>query len=149
MKRLALLVLCGLLLPIWGGEVRISEDGRTIISVTCWTLPDPTRTDTNNRANAAVVKEFIRRYPEIFAERYRTKYEADPATYGQNDWRQVEIELKRFSGIQVEGMGMDSGPLMAIAGGVAPDVMYGSRTPTSRRVSCDRWTCRRTTTRRR
>ncbi|MGI5924688.1 MAG: extracellular solute-binding protein [Lentisphaeria bacterium] len=129
MKRLALLllcglVLCGMLLPLWGGEIRISEDGRTIISVTCWTLPDPTRTDTNNRANAAVVKEFVRRYPDIFAERYRAKYEADPATYGHYDWRQVEVELKRFSGIQVEGMGMDSGPLMAIAGGVAPDVMY-------------------------
>jgi len=106
------------------GEVRVTEDGRTIITVSCWSLPEPTRTDVNTRAEVAVVKEFIRRFPEIFQERYAAKYAANPAKYGNYDWRNVEVELKRFAGIQIEGAGMDSGPLMAIAGGVAPDIMY-------------------------
>lgn len=35
-----------------------------------------------------------------------------------------QIDLRSFSGIKIEGMDLDSGPLMAIAGGVSPDVIY-------------------------
>ncbi len=61
-------------------------------------LPDPRHTDAYSKANLAVVQAFRERYPHI--------------------------ELRAFSGIRIEGMEMDSGPLLAIAGGVAPDVIY-------------------------
>jgi multiple sugar transport system permease protein len=73
------------------------------------------------RAEVAAVREFRRRFPRIFAERYRDRYRADPETYGEHNWDNVEVELHQFSGIQVEGV---EGDLLAIAGGVAPDVMY-------------------------
>ena len=100
------------------------RDGKTVIHVKVWSLPDPTRTDTATRAQAAVLSTFVERFPALFAERYRDRYETDPERYGQHNWDDVSIELHRFSGITIEGMGMDSGPLMAIAGGVAPDILY-------------------------
>jgi len=103
-----------------GGWIE-DRDGKTIIHVKLFDLPDPSRTDTSTRADAAAVKEFIRRFPRLFAERYRQKYQANPEKYGRHNWDNVEIELHRFSGIQVEGVGSE---LLAVAGGVAPDVMY-------------------------
>jgi len=100
------------------------KDGKTTIHIKLWSLPDPTRTDTGSLADCAAVKEFARRFPRIFAEKYRDKYKADPRKYGEHNWDDVEIELTRFSGITIEGMGMDSAPLMAIAGGVSPDIIY-------------------------
>ena len=100
------------------------KDGATVIHIKLWNLPDPTRVDTGTLADCAAVKEFVRRFPQIFAERYRDTYKADPKTYGDHNWDDVNVELHRFSGITIEGAGMDSGPLMAIAGGVAPDVLY-------------------------
>lgn len=61
-------------------------------------LPDSRNTDANSKANLAVIEAFRQKFPEI--------------------------ELRSFSGIKIEGMDMDSGPLLAIAGGVAPDIMY-------------------------
>jgi len=61
-------------------------------------LPDPRATDANSKANAAVVQAFRKKFPHI--------------------------ELRAFSGIRLEGMDLDAGPLMAIAGGVAPDILY-------------------------
>ena len=61
-------------------------------------LPDPRKTDAYSRANLAVVEAFRKKYPEI--------------------------ELRAFSGIQIENMDLDAGPLIAIAGGVAPDILY-------------------------
>lgn len=61
-------------------------------------LPDPRKTDAYTKSNIAVIEAFKEKYPYI--------------------------ELRSFSGIQIEGMDLDSGPLMAIAGGVAPDIMY-------------------------
>jgi len=61
-------------------------------------LPDPRATDAYSKANLAVVQAFRSKYPHI--------------------------ELRAFSGIKIEGMDLDSGPLMAIAGGVAPDILY-------------------------
>ena len=97
------------------------RDGKTIIHVTLYKLPDPTNTSTSTRADVAAVNEFVRRFPEIFAQRYRARYQADPARYGKHHWDQVEIKLHQFSGIQVEGVATD---LLAIAGRVAPDVLY-------------------------
>ena len=73
-----------------------AEQERVILKV--FELPDPRHTDAYSKANLAVVQAFRQRYPHI--------------------------ELRAFSGIKIEGMEMDSGPLLAIAGGVAPDVIY-------------------------
>ncbi len=100
------------------------KDGKTVINLKLWSLPDPTRVDTKSKADYETMKLFLERFPEIFKERYAAKYKADPATYGDFDWDNVKIELHRFSGISVEGQSMDSGPLMAIAGGVSPDIIY-------------------------
>jgi|APSaa5957512622_1039677.scaffolds.fasta_scaffold05805_2 ABC-type sugar transport system permease subunit/ABC-type glycerol-3-phosphate transport system substrate-binding protein len=61
-------------------------------------LPDPKETDAFTKADIAVVNAFQEKYPNI--------------------------ELRSFSGINIEGMEMDSAPLMAIAGGVSPDIIY-------------------------
>jgi multiple sugar transport system permease protein len=61
-------------------------------------LPDPRKTDAYAISNVAVIEAFKKKYPDI--------------------------ELRSFSGIKIEGMDLDSGPLMAIAGGVASDIMY-------------------------
>jgi len=103
-----------------GGRVE-DRDGKTIIHVKLWWLPDPGATDAVSRADVAAVKEFKRRFPQIFAEKYRDKYKADPERYGRHNWDNVEVELHRFSGISVEGIEQD---LLAIAGRVAPDVLY-------------------------
>ena len=73
-----------------------AEDDPVIIKV--WELPDPKRTDAFTRSDLAVVQAFRKKFPHI--------------------------ELRPFSGITIEGQAMDSRPLMAIAGGVAPDVLY-------------------------
>ncbi len=104
--------------------VAVRADGATVIRLRLWDMPDPTRTDVHTRAKSAVVREFVRRFPDLFADRYRARYETDPDRYGRHDWSRVEIDLQRFSGLSIEGMGMDSAPLMAIAGGVSPDVLY-------------------------
>lgn len=62
-------------------------------------LPDPRNTSPSSLADQAVVVAFQKRFPHI--------------------------RLRSFSGITIEGMGsMDSGPLMAIAGGMSPDIIY-------------------------
>ncbi len=93
----------------------------TVIHVTVFGLPDPSNTDTFNRGEVAAVRAFQERFPAMFAERYREKYKANPAKYGNHNWDKVEVELQQFSGIKVEGVEND---LLAIAGGMAPDVLY-------------------------
>ena len=115
----AVLLLC--VAPGRAGHVETRDDGTTVIHVTLWALPNPSYTDTYSRAEVAGVKAFRKRFGEIFAKRYRDRYKANPARYGRRNWDKVEIELKQFSGIQVEGVETD---LLAIAGKVAPDVLY-------------------------
>ncbi len=119
----ALVVLLAGAWPASAGWVE-DRDGKTIIhlrvSQFCFP-PDATRTDPNTRAEIASVKEFVRRFPAIFAENYRARYKADPEKYGNHNWDNVEVELHKFSGIKVEGVEVD---LLAIAGKVAPDIIY-------------------------
>ena len=110
-------------IPARAGYIE-DRDGRTIVHVSLFQLPDPSRTDTSSRADVAAVKEFVRRFPEIFAQRYLEKYRAHPEIYGRHSWDRVEIQLHRFSGLTVQGLAMDARPLMAIAGGVSPDILY-------------------------
>ncbi len=74
----------------------LAQDGRVILKV--FALPDPKSTSAFDLAEMAVVEAFKAKYPTI--------------------------ELRQFSGITVEGMSWDSAPLLAIAGGVAPDILY-------------------------
>ncbi len=105
-----------------GGWVE-DRDGKTVIHLKLAPVvfPNPNSTDTYTRAELAAVREFQRRFPQIFAERLRDKYKANPKKYGEHNWDNVEIELHLFSGIYVEGVETD---LLAIAGGMAPDVLY-------------------------
>jgi len=117
-----LLLLAGCLWIRQAEAGRVEDrDGKTVIHVKLWDMPDPYKTDTATRADVAAVREFVRRFPRIFAERYRDRYKADPAKYGRHNWDQVEIELEKFSGIKVRNVETD---LLAIAGKVAPDVLY-------------------------
>ncbi|MCF6177086.1 MAG: extracellular solute-binding protein [Victivallaceae bacterium] len=100
------------------------REGKTIIHVKVWDMPNPISPQTNQRANWAVVKSFVKDFPAIFKQKYQAKYSNNPKKYGKHNWDNVEIELSKFSGISIEGMGMDSKPLMAIAGGVAPDILF-------------------------
>ena len=117
------LALCLLLAAGLAARAGWVEDrpGGTTVHVSLFSVPDPTRTDPTSRGDVAVMKEFLRRFPRIFAARYRAKYAADPGRYGEHDWSDVDLRLHGFSGIQVEGVESD---LLAIAGRVAPDVLY-------------------------
>ncbi len=85
-----------LMLLIFGANTLCASAKHVVLRV--FELPDPRKTDANSKANLAVVAAFRQKYPEI--------------------------ELQAFSGIKIEGMDLDSGPLLAIAGGVAPDILY-------------------------
>lgn len=61
-------------------------------------LTDPEKTDIFTQADLAVLNAFREQFPHI--------------------------ELRSFSGLQIENMEMDTVPLMAIAGGVSPDILY-------------------------
>ena len=121
------LLFCGIVLggvsTSHAGHVENAPDG-PVVHLKLWDLPDPTETSPDKRAARAVVKAFAERYPEIVRERYLEKYRADPDKYGHRDWRNASVQLHRFSGIEIENMSMDSKPLMAIAGDVAPDILY-------------------------
>ena len=117
--RYILVSLC-LTLAAAAGWIEDTEDG-TVIHVKVFALPDPAANDSHSRAQGQSIKEFVRRFPELFARKYRDIYKADPATYGDHNWDNVSIEMHRFSGIQVEGV---ETTLLSIAGDIAPDVLY-------------------------
>lgn len=121
-----LLLLLPLLLPlrpVHAARGILVEDGAPVVEVVIhnWVLPESTRSDPMSRANLAVVRAFQRRYPEIVRERYAARYRANPQRYGNYDWDRVQVRPRKFTGIRVEGVESD---LLAIAGGVAPDVIY-------------------------
>ncbi len=98
-----------------------SKDGQTIIHIKVANLPDPSRMDTSSRADVAAIRQFERRFREIFSRKYAAKYKAHPEIYGDYNWDNVRIELERFAGLQVENVETD---LLAIAGDMAPDILY-------------------------
>ena len=97
------------------------KTGKTVIELTVDGLPNPTGTDVGNRANTEIVRDFVRNFPALFKKKYAAKYKKNPEKYGNFNWDDVEIRLKPFSGIRVEGVEND---LLAIAGNMAPDVLY-------------------------
>ncbi len=101
----------------------ITGERKTIVHLVVhdWILPDSSRTDTASLAEIAAMRAFVRSFPDIFAEKWRDRYEAHPDLYGDFNWQNVEVRPRPFSGIRVEGVESD---LLAIAGGVAPDIFY-------------------------
>ena len=88
-----------------------------VLNLTLFNLPDPSRTDPSTRAELAVQREFLRVAPDLL----RARQAAAPGRYGGLDLSRLDLRLHRFSGIQVEGV---ESTLLAIAGNVAPDVLY-------------------------
>ena len=88
-----------------------------VLNLTLFDLPDPSRTDPSTRAELAVQRAFLRAAPDLL----RARQAAEPARYGAADLARLAVRLHRFSGIQVEGV---ESTLLAIAGNVAPDVLY-------------------------
>lgn len=112
-----LLALSGSALAGWIED----RDGKTVIHVRLFDMPDPTSSDVASRAGVEAVEAFRKDFPRLFEARYRDRYKADPERYGRHNWDEVSIELERFTGITVKGVEVD---LLAIAGGLAPDVLY-------------------------
>ncbi len=104
------------------GEISVENDTTVLtLDLHSWVFPDPSKTDTATRADVAVAREFMKRFPSLFQEQFADAYRDDPARYGKHDWSHVEVRLRQSSGIQVEGVEAD---LLSIAGRVAPDILY-------------------------
>lgn len=95
--------------------------GETIIHIVSAVPVDPSSPSIANKADLAAIRAFQEQFPSLFAERYRARYKAAPARYGAHNWDRVSVEVEPFTGIKVEGAEVD---LLAIAGGIAPDVLY-------------------------
>ncbi len=115
-----LLLLCISSMVSEAGHIE-ERDGKTIIHVTLHKLPDPEDPSVGNKASLASLNLFKKRFPQIFKDKYRDKYINNPEKYGNHSWDNVEVRLHSFSGIEVEGVETD---LLAIAGGMPPDVLY-------------------------
>ncbi len=103
-------------LPAAGGWIEPTPDGPAL-HLTLFDLPDPSRTDPATRAELAVQREFLAQAPDLL----RARQAAAPGRYGALDLARLAVHLHRFSGIKVEGV---ESTLLAIAGNVAPDVLY-------------------------
>lgn len=103
------------------GRIEDTDDGRTIIHVTAFSLPQSSDTSVAGRAGYAAYRHFIDTFPALFAEKYKAKYVADPEKYGRHNWDKVEIQMHPATGISLEGVETD---LLAIAGGMSPDILY-------------------------
>ncbi|OGV51450.1 MAG: hypothetical protein A2017_13275 [Lentisphaerae bacterium GWF2_44_16] len=73
-------------------------NGDVKIPLKLYSIPDPKNTDPFTQADVEVFRAFCRKFPNI--------------------------KPFKFSGITIQGAGMDSAPLLAIAGGNSPDVLY-------------------------
>jgi multiple sugar transport system permease protein len=103
------------------GWIEDKPDGRTVIHLSVYALPDPSDPGIAKRASVEVVKRFRERFPDLFAERWRDLARAHPDLYGKHNWDRVEVALQRSTGITVQGVESD---LLQIAGGIAPDVLF-------------------------
>ncbi len=122
LRRLATCLITLPLLSLAAAAGQIEDrDGQTVIRIVTAVPVDPNSPSIANKADMAAIRAFQQKFPAIFAKRYRDRYTADPERYGDYDWDHVAIEVQPFTGIKVEGAEVD---LLAIAGGIAPDVLY-------------------------
>ena len=73
-------------------------DSDVKIPLKLFQMPDPKNQNPFEQADVAVLRAFMKKYPNV--------------------------QPKSFSGITIQGLGMDSKILMAIAGDNAPDILY-------------------------
>ncbi len=100
MKIVRMLVCLGgvlLLLGSLGRGVSAVEEPEPL-TLRLFRMPDPKNPCPFVQAELAVIRAFQEKYPHI--------------------------ELQPFAGITIEGMAMDAAPLLAIAGGTSPDILY-------------------------
>lgn len=102
-----------------GGWVE-DKNGKTIIHVT-GDLAGINGSDPNSRARYENHLAFIKSFPELFAQKYKAKYKANPKKYGRHNWDNVEVDVRPFTGLSIPGVESD---LLSIAGGIAPDILY-------------------------
>ncbi len=105
---------------VFPGTIEDCPD-KTIIHLTAFGLPTPTKTNTAERAEYQCLLKFIDDFPRLFEKKYRAKYEANPEKYGRHNWKNLELQMRPATGIQMEGVETD---LLAIAGGMSPDILY-------------------------
>jgi ABC-type sugar transport system permease subunit/ABC-type glycerol-3-phosphate transport system substrate-binding protein len=74
----------------------LSAQQKTILKL--WRLPDPSRGDIFTQVDIAINQAFREKYPNI--------------------------ELRAATGVSIKEMNEDAQPLLAIAGGVSPDIIY-------------------------
>ena len=114
--------LCGLYArPAVAGRVEARADGTTVIHLEVWWLPKSSATHVYRRAERAAIDEFVKRFPKIFAARYRGRYKANPKVYGRYNWDNVALELHGFSWPHTPGK---DAAVAALAEGRASDVLY-------------------------
>ena len=97
-KRRACTVLIVMLIALIPGVLALAESDRLTLKI--YELPKPGDPNIVYRAERAIVDAFLAK-PE-----------------------NRNLDLVPFVGLRAEGMDMEVGPLMGIAGGVAPDVLY-------------------------
>ena len=90
-------LLCPLQKALAQADAKAGEKKKDKLLLKLWRLPDPRSTQPPTLAELEVVKTFRENNPTI--------------------------DLTSFTGISIEGTGMDSQVLMAIAGGQSPDIM--------------------------
>src|SRR5689334_3232289 len=90
------LLLC--LLPACAFGLLPSAAQAQQVTVNVWQLPNKEARTVDERADLAVLRRFLELHPNI--------------------------RMEGFRGVTAPGLSMDSQPLLAMAGGVAPDVMY-------------------------
>ncbi len=87
-------------LAIANNEITSGVDANGVVHVRVWDLAQSAGKSPSSAASWAILKAFEKKYPNI--------------------------KLHSASGLELPGVGnkMDIGPLMAISGGIAPDVLY-------------------------
>ncbi|HHX38858.1 MAG TPA: extracellular solute-binding protein [Armatimonadetes bacterium] len=85
-------------LALWVLALGASAVQAAPVTVNVWQLPNREARTVDQRADLAVLQRFMELHPEI--------------------------QMDGFRGITAPGMGQDITPLLAMAGGVAPDVLY-------------------------
>ena len=86
------------LLCLLAGTVGAAPNEQDQVVLRVWKLPLKEDRSVPEKANWAVVQRFMELHPDI--------------------------KLEGFRGVTAPGLGQEVGPLLAIAGGVAPDVLY-------------------------
>ncbi len=97
------------------------KNGKTIITLKVYNLPDPESTSFNVRADLKALESFKKDFPEIFATKYRVKYKANPKKYGNYNWDNIEIKFVKYSGKYIKG---DKNDKKFLASENAPDILY-------------------------